>query len=472
MPTKKVKQTGNNSMVSRRQFLQTSALASAAFSIVPRHVLGGPGFVSPSDKLNIAAIGVGGKGQSDIAAVATENIVALCDVDDVKMAGTLKRAKEYVAQQKAEGKGDGKNPLEKAKKYKDFRVMLDTEQHIDAVTVSTPEPFHAYAAMTAIKRGKHTFVQKPLTYCVGEARKLREAAQQAGVITQMGNQGHAGEGIRLICEWLADGAIGEVREVECWTNRPVWKTGMDRPKEIPSVPASLDWNLWIGPAPFRPYHPAYAPWAGRAWCDFGTGALGDMGAHIFDIPYHALKMKYPTKVQASSTKFNGESWPVASVIRYDFPERDGLPAVKLTWSDGGIMPKRPAGIEPGRKMGDSDGGVLFIGDKGLLMCGCYGSNPRLVPESFMKAYQLPEKTIPRSPGIHQEWIQCIKEGKQATSNFEYASRLTETMMLGNIAIRMASKNTPLAWDGEKGEVTNLPEANEFVMREYQNGYKL
>ncbi len=472
MQTKKVKPVSQNPGVSRREFLQSSALASAAFMIVPRHVLGGPGFVAPSDKLNIAAIGVGGKGRSDIAAVSTENIVALCDVDDVKMADTLRRAQQYADEQKAAGNGDGKNPLEKSRKYKDFRVMLDKEKDIDAVTVSTPDHFHAIAAMTAIKRGKHAFVQKPLTYCVGEARRLREAAKKAGVITQMGNQGHAGEGIRLICEWLEDGAIGEVRQVECWTNRPVWKTGMDRPMEIPSVPSSLDWNLWIGPAPYRPYHPAYAPWAWRAWCDFGTGALGDMGAHIFDIPYHALKMKYPTTIQASSTKFNSESWPVASRISYDFPAREGLPPVKLTWSDGGIMPKRPEGIEPGRKMGDSDGGVLFIGDKGLLMCGCYGSNPRLVPESFMKSYKLPEKTIPRSPGIHQEWVQCIKEGKQTTSNFGYASRLTETMMLGNIAIRMAPKNMKLEWDGEKGEFTNLPEANAFVMREYQNGWKL
>ncbi|KAA3658381.1 MAG: gfo/Idh/MocA family oxidoreductase [Calditrichaeota bacterium] len=469
---KKKKSFPGQSSVSRREFLQTSAGAAAAFTISPRHARGGPGFVAPSDKLNIAAIGAGGKGRSDIAAVSTENIVALCDVDDVKMADTLKRAKEQAEKMQAEGNGNGKNPLEKSKKYKDFREMLDKQKDIDAVTVSTPDHTHAIAAMTAIKHGKHVFVQKPLTWSVGEARILREAAKKAGVITQMGNQGHAGEGIRLIVEWLEDGAIGDVREVQCWTNRPVWKTGMDRPEEIPSVPSTLDWNLWLGPAPFRPYHPSYAPWAWRAWCDFGTGALGDMGAHIFDIPYHALKMEYPTTVEASSSKFNNESWPVAEVVRYEFPEREGLPPVKLTWYDGGMMPKRPEAIEPGRKMGDSDGGVLFIGDKGLLMCGCYGSQPRLVPETFMQEYKRPPKTIPRSPGIHEEWVQCIKEGKQATSNFEYASKLTETMMIGNIAVRMAPKNITLEWDGKKGEFTNMPEANEFLMREYLNGYKL
>ena len=247
---------------------------------------------------------------------------------------------------------------------------------------------------------------------------------------------------------------------------------MDRPKEIPSVPSSMAWDLWIGPAPFRTYHPAYAPWSWRAWCDFGTGALGDMGAHIFDIPYFAMKMEYPDTVQATSTKFNNESWPVSETVHYEFPARGDMPPVKLSWFDGGIMPSRPDGIEPGRKMGDNDGGVMFYGDKGLLMCGCYGSNPRLVPETAMKSYKRPDKTIPRSPGIHQEWVQCIKEGKQATSNFEYASKLTETMMMGNIAIRMAPKNMKLAWDGKKGEFTNLPEANEYLIREYRPGWTL
>jgi len=261
------------------------AAGAAAFTFVPRHVLGGKGFTPPSDKLNIAIIGVGGKGRSDMYSVSTENIVALCDVDERKMQETIKRTGEHEEGQELV------KVLQKAPKYKDFRVMLEREKDIDAVTVSTPDHTHAVAAMAAIKLGKHVFVQKPLTHSVKEARLLRKAAKEAGVITQMGNQGHAGEGIRLIEEWLADDAIGQVREVACWTNRPVWPTGMDRPKEIPSVPSEVDWNLWLGPVRFRPYHPAYMPWSWRAWCDFGTGALGDMGAHIFDVPYANLKLE-------------------------------------------------------------------------------------------------------------------------------------------------------------------------------------
>ncbi|TFG97599.1 MAG: Gfo/Idh/MocA family oxidoreductase [Calditrichales bacterium] len=452
--------------MSRRKFIGSMAATTAAFTIIPRHVLGGSGFTSPSDKLNIAIIGAGGKGRSDMYGVSTENIVALCDVDDRKMNETLQRTREDVDRQALA------DVLEKAPKYKDFRIMLDKHPEIDAVTVSTPDHFHAVAAVTAIRMGKHAFVQKPLTHSVQEARVLREAAKKAGVITQMGNQGHAGEGIRLIAEWLADDAIGAVREVHCWTNRPVWDTGMERPQTLPSVPPELDWQLWLGPAPFRPYQPDYVPWAWRAWCDFGTGALGDMGAHIFDIPYETLKLRYPTTVQASSSRFNGESWPVAEVVHYEFPARDDLPPVKLTWFDGGMMPPRPEELEPGRRMGDSDGGVMFYGDKGKIMCGCYGSEPRLIPETRMKEYKQPEKTIPRSPGIHEEWVESIKKGVQATSNFEYASRLTETMMLGNIAIRMAPQNQVLEWDGEKGEFTNLPDANQYLIREYANGWKL
>jgi predicted dehydrogenase len=456
----------NSNGISRRKFIGSMAATTAAFTIIPRHVLGGKGYSAPSDKLNIAIIGAGGKGRSDMYSVSSENIVALCDVDDRKMEETLTRTRETEEFQ------DLANKLDKVPKYKDFRVMLDKEKNIDAVTVSTPDHTHAVAAMAAIQRGLHTFVQKPLTHSVTEARILREAAKKAKVITQMGNQGHAGEGIRIIAEWLADDAIGQVSQVYCWTNRPVWETGMDRPTEIPSTPPELDWVLWLGPAPFRPYHPAYVPWSWRAWCDFGTGALGDMGAHIFDIPYWNLKLEYPTTIEAASTKFNNESWPIAEVVHYEFPARGNMPPVKLSWYDGGLMPPRPEELEPGRRMGDSDGGVLFIGEKGKIMCGCYGSNPRIIPETKMKAYKQPPQTIPRSPGIHEEWVESIKEGEEATSNFEYASKLTETMMLGNIAVRMASKNVILEWDGEKGEITNFPEANEFLIRKYTKGWSL
>ena len=459
------KETKTNG-ISRRKFINSVALTGAAFSIVPRNVLGGKGFTAPSDKLNIAVVGVGGKGRSDMTTISqTENIVALCDVDDRKMEETLRNTKEDGNLVLAEA-------LEKAPKYKDFRVMLEKEKGIDAVTVSTPDHTHAVAAMAAMQLGKHVFVQKPLTHTAKEARILRDAAKKYDVITQMGNQGHAGEGIRLIREWLDDGAIGEVNKVDCWTNRPIWDTGMERPAEIPSVPPSVDWNLWLGPAPFRPYHPDYMPWSWRAWCDFGTGALGDMGAHIFDIPYSNLDLEYPTTVEASSTVFNGESWPVAEILRYQFPERNGKPPVELTWYDGGMMPPRPEELEPGRRMGDIDGGVLYYGTKGKIMCGCYGTSPRIIPETKMREYKQPEKTIKRSPGIHQEWTESIKNNVQATSNFEYASKLVETMMLGNIAIRMAPKYTVLDWDGEKGEFTNVSEANDYLIREYTAGWSL
>ncbi|MBK8946226.1 MAG: Gfo/Idh/MocA family oxidoreductase [Ignavibacteriae bacterium] len=455
----------NTSGMSRRKFIGNVTMTTAAFSIIPRHVLGGKGFVAPSDKLNIAIIGAGGKGRSDMWSVATENIVALCDVDDRKIEETMTKTKE-------ENKLDLYEALQKVPKYRDFREMLDKQKDIDAVTVSTPDHTHAVAAAYAMRRGKHVFVQKPLTHSVKEARILNQIAKETGVITQMGNQGHAQEGIRLIAEWLADDAIGLVNKVDCWTNRPVWETGMDRPTEIPSVPRDIDWNLWLGPAEFRPYHPAYMPWSWRAWCEFGTGALGDMGAHIFDIPYETLKLGYPTIIEASSSKFNGESWPVSEIFHYHFPERGNLPAVKLSWYDGGVMPQRPDELEPGRRMGDEDGGVLFHGTKGKIMCGCYGSSPRLIPETKMQEYKQPEKTIPRSPGIHEEWIEAIKKNQQATSNFEYASKLVETMMLGNIAIRMAEKFDKLHWDGEKGEITNIPEANEFLIRKYPAGWEL
>jgi len=444
----------HNQKMSRRDFLGSTAAAAAAFTIVPRHVLGGPGYTSPNDKLNIACIGIGGKGASDVAKVATENIVALCDVDERRGAETFKL-----------------HP--KAKKYHDFRKMLDeNDKIIDAVTVTTPDHTHAVIAMTAIKMGKHVFCQKPLTHTIYEARKLAEAAREAKVITQMGNQGHAGEGGRLINEWIWDGAIGAVREAHTWTNRPIWPQGIDRPKEIPSVPASMDWNLWLGPAPFRPYHPAYAPFSWRGWWDFGTGALGDMGAHIMDHAYWALKLGHPTSVEASSTPFTSESYPMASVVRYQFPARGDMPPVTLTWYDGGLMPPRPDELEPGRRMGDSGGGVLFVGDKGKLMCSVYGRNPRLIPESRMKEYKRPPKTIPRSPGIHEEWIESCKTGKPTTSNFDYASALTETMLLGNIAIRMQGKFTKLEWDGPNMKITNVEEANQYLHTEYRQGWSL
>jgi len=435
--------------MNRRDFL-TSTAAVAAFTIVPRHVLGGPGYTPPSEKLNIAAVGAGGRGGGDIGAVSSENIVALCDVDDKKAAETFER-------------------YPKAKKYRDFRKMLERQKNIDAVIVATPDHTHAVASMMAVKMGKHVYCEKPLTYSIYEARELTKAAREAKVATQMGNQGHSGEGNRLICEWMQDGAIGPVREVHAGTDRPIWPQGIDRPKEPPSIPKTLDWDLWLGPAPHRPYHPAYLPFKWRGWWDFGTGALGDMACHIIDSPFWALKLGYPISVEASSTKVNSETYPLASTVHYQFPARQGMPPVKMTWYDGGIMPPRPEELESGRRMGSDNGGALFVGEKGKLVCGCYGNSPRLIPEVKMAAYERPPKTIPRVEGHHKDWVQACKTGKPASSNFDYAGQLAEVVLLGNIALRVRDK---LYWDGPNLKFTNNDEANKYVHRKYRAGWTL
>jgi len=463
MKNSKKNPSSKGQKITRREFLGASATAAAGLMIVPRHVLGGPGYKAPSDTLNLGCVGVGGQGSWDIRRVSTENIVAMCDVDDMQIAKFLKSDRN---------ESQHLDMYKKATKYRDFRIMLEREKNIDAITVTTPDHTHAVIAMMAITMGKHTFVQKPLTHTIMEARMLAQAAKEANVITQMGNQGHAGEGTRLINEWIWDGAIGDVGKVHVWTNRPIWPQGIEAPKEIPSVPSTMDWNLWLGPARFRPYHPAYCPFSWRGWWDFGTGALGDMGAHLIDQPFWALKLGYPSSVQASSTVFTKDSYPVAEMVTYEFPARGKLPPVKLTWYDGGLMPPRPAEIEEGRKMGDNGGGVIFIGDKGIVMCSTYGENPRIVPESSMKEYKRPEKTIPRSPGIHEEWIEAIKAGKKSTTDFSYSAALTEMMLLANIAVLMQKYNTKLLWDGEKMKFTNLPEANQCIHKEYRPGWSL
>jgi predicted dehydrogenase len=450
------------SKISRRDFMGGAAVAAMAFTIVPRHVLGGSGHTPPSEKLNIAAVGAGGMGATNIKNLSEENIVALCDVDDERAAETYAH-------------------YPNVKKYRDFRKMLEKEKSIEAVVVATPDHTHAVVAMAAMRMGKHVYVQKPLTYSVYEARMLTEAARKYKVATQMGNQGHSGEGPRLICEWIWDGAIGPVREVHCWTNRPVWPQGIGRPEDMPPVPATLDWDLWLGPAPYRPYHPSYLPFNWRAWLDFGTGALGDMACHIMDPSFWALKLRYPTSVEASHSYDvremwkrvdNKETYPRASIVHYKFPARAELPPVKLTWYDGGLLPPRPEELEPGRQLPES--GTIFIGDKGKIMCETYGGSPRLIPETKMKEYKRPAKTIPRITngvdGHEQNWVDACKGGEPACSNFDHSGPLTETVVMGNLAILNPGKT--LEWDGENMRVTNLPEANEYVHRQYREGWTL
>jgi len=439
--------------VSRRNFMGGAAAAALAFTIVPRRVLGGPGNTPPSGKLNIAAIGSGGQGASNLRGCSAENIVALCDVDDNRASESFKRYPD-------------------AKKYRDFRKMLEEMgKTIDAVIVATPDHTHAVAAMAAMQLGKHVYVQKPMTHSVYEARKLTEAARKYKVASQMGNQGHSGEGVRLICEWIWDGAIGPVHEVHAWTNRPIWPQGIDRPTETPPVPPNLDWDLWLGPAPERPYNPAYLPFSWRGWWDFGCGALGDMACHVIDPIFSALKLKYPVSVEACATKVNKETFPLASIVHYDFPAREGMPPVKLHWYDGGMKPPRPDALEPGRRLEQAGSNVLFIGEKGVLRCGEYGDSPRLIPETMMKEYKLPPKTLPRINGGHeQDWIIACKGGRPACSNFDYSGPLTETVVMGNLAIRRLG--VKLAWDGENMKVTNDDEANKYVSPPYRKGWSL
>ncbi len=448
--------------VGRRDFIKTTAAASA-FMIVPRHVLGGPAYVAPSDKINIAAVGVNGKGKTDIREVSHENIYALCDIDDRQLAATLEE--------------DWTAPFrDKAVRYRDYRQMLDNEPEIDAVLISTPDHMHAPIATHAMSLGKHVYVQKPLTHTVAEARALARLSREANVVSQMDNQGHAEEGARLINEWVADGLLGTVTEVHCWTNRPVWPQGIARPEGSDPVPSSMDWDLWLGAAAYRPYlERRYHTFNWRGWRDFGTGVVGDMGAHIIDHPYWALDLDLPTRISASSSRWgrDQESFPIASKIHFEFPTKGNRPAVKMTWYDGGLLPERPELIENGRQMGDNDGGVLIVGDRNTLMHGVYGLDPRLIPETRNVEYQKPPPTLARSPGIYQEWIDAIKDrSKVTTSNFEYAGRLTETMLLGNVALLRAGEHSVLDYDGANRRFTNDEEANAYLDKDYRPGFGL
>ncbi|MEO0734683.1 MAG: Gfo/Idh/MocA family oxidoreductase, partial [Bacteroidota bacterium] len=386
---------------SRRKFLQTSGTAAAGFMIVPRHVLGGKGYKAPSDTVNIAAIGSGGKGGGNLKAVLSENIVALCDVDS-------ERAAEMFGQ------------LPKAKRYKDYRKMLDAQhKDIDAVMISTPDHTHAITGLACMALDKHVYIEKPLAHSIAEVRALSEAAKNKPyLITQMGNQGASGEGIRKTQEIYEAGLIGEVHTVYAWTNRPIWPQGGGAPQGSEPIPDHLDWNLWLGPADKRPYHPAYHPFAWRGYWDFGTGALGDMGCHIIDTPFYILELGYPTAAEASvvpifsqnwNADYNPESCPPASKIHIQFPARGDKPPVELIWSDGGIQPKRPDELLVDEPMGDWGNGIIMEGTKGKLMADVYGANPRLLPTKLMDNITVPE-TLPRVETSHQmDWINGIKE---------------------------------------------------------------
>jgi len=411
--------------------------------------------ISPNEKLNLGIIGVGGRGADNINGVSSENIVALCDVAQ----NNLARASSNFPD---------------AKTYQDFRVMLDKEKSLDAVVVSTPDHVHAIAAITAMKHGKHVYCEKPLAHSIWEARKMSEAAAKYKVATQMGTQGHAFEGTRRAVEALRAGAIGEVREMHVWTDRPAnwWPQGVDRPTDAAPVPPTLNWDLWLGPAPWRPYNPAYVPFKWRGFWDFGTGAIGDMGIHNTDTAYWGLNLDLPTTIEVKqSSQLFKETAPAWSIIELTFPARGHLPPVRMMWYDGDKLPPTELFLgEPAVKNGS-----LVIGSKGTLFTRDWhgGENENdmflLLPRKNFEGYQPPPQTLPRPGEHHQEWIRACKDGSPTGSNFGYASRLTETMLLGNLALRAGGR---IEWSARKMKATNCPQADQFIRPHFRKGWKL
>ncbi len=467
---------------SRRKFIQHTALAASGFFIVPRFVLG-KGYTAPSDKLNIAGIGVGGKAEVNLPYAfnkGSDNIVALCDVDDRQAINGRKR-------------------WPKAPYYKDFRRMLEKEnKNVDAVIITTPDHMHFVQAMAALELGKHVYCEKPLTHDIYEARMLTRAAAKHKVVTQMGNQGSSGDDTRLVETWVQDGLIGDVHTVHVWTNRPTWPQGVPAPKGNHSIPKELDWDLWLGTAPVRNYNPAYLPAIWRGWVDFGTGSLGDMGCHFIDVPYRALKLGYPVAVETSvGSVYTGffeeaiynDSYPPSAKTHIQFPARENMPAVEMIWYDGGIRPKRPVELLPDEEMGEYDGGIIFEGTKGKIMAGLFGRNPTLLPTRKMKETELPKSKFAfvegGTEGHQQQWVKACKQGFGAytSSSFDKSGPLTETVLMGNLAVhsynhfetdakgnRKFNGRKQLLWDGENMRITNFEPANQFIKRKYRGNW--
>jgi predicted dehydrogenase len=474
----------NKNTSNRRDFIKTSAIAAAAFMIVPRHVLGGPGYLAPSDRLLVAGIGVGGKGQSDLDMFnksGKANIAFLCDVDDRRAANSVKA-------------------FPKAKYYKDWREMLDKEhKNFDAVSVSTPDHNHAIQALAAMQLGKHVYVQKPLTHDIYEARILTAAAKKYKVVTQMGNQGASNDGPRQMKEWYEAGLIGDVHTVYAWTDRPVWPQGIPRPTKKAEIPKELDWNLWLGTAPEKDFIDKLVPFNWRGWWDYGTGALGDMGCHLIEAPFSVLNLKYAKEVEASvgsvyvdefKRGYFPESCPPSSHVTLKFPKTNKTKGdVTLHWMDGGIQPERPEELEADETFGDGGNGTLFIGTKGKMMSETYSANPKLLPLSKNKDIKVAPKyaRVPNGAnGHYKQWVEAAIAGygkQEVSSPFEIAGPLTEALLMANLAIRSfdiqktvngkttyPGRYTKMLWDNDNMKVTNFDEANQFVKREYRQGW--
>jgi predicted dehydrogenase len=449
--------TNQKGFLTRRAFLRSAGPAVAAFALVPRHVIAGSGETAPSDKLNIAGIGCGGMGEGDISAVSrNNNMVALCDVDSVRATKTLEKFPD-------------------AKHFTDFRKMFDSmEKQIDAVTVATPDHFHAVAAMAAIKRDKHVYCEKPLAHSIHEVRELMKAAQKHKVVTQLGNQGHSFETIRLFCEWVWDGAIGNVHTIHCGCNAV--NSGIDQLPHLSEqhpVPATLDWDLWLGPAQYRPYHPAYLPASWRGWVPFGNGTVGDWTCHVVDPVFWALDLGAPATIQAKvkgyDFKTQGDAYPKGEIITYEFPAKGKRGPVTMNWYSGTEKIPRPPELESDEK--DVETGAVVMGDKGTIVYGSHGAgHVHIIPQAKADAYKRPPKTIPRVKEHHLDWLQAIRNGTKAGSDFSYGGPLTEIALLGVIAIKMAG--TKLEWDAQRMRFKNSSEANQFINPPYRKGWSL
>ena len=460
-------------LITRRNFLKTTTAAAAALAVP--HITKGQttiGGKSPNNRLNVAVIGVGGIGKTAVAGVKDENIVAFCDVDELNLSEALQNLGERYPEEASRFAG--------IPRFSDYRQMFDRiGNKIDAVTISTPDHSHFPIAMTAMALGKHLYLQKPLSHTVWEARELTRVAREKKVVSQMGNQGHAGEGCRLLREWVQSDVLGDVREIVSWTNRPFsppWKQPLgsfqtpDHSKFIPVVPSTLNWDVWLGSTSSRAYDPAYLPglkW--RGWWDFGTGAFGDVGCHIMDGAYWALDLGAPTAVEATAAGVTAAATPSSAVVIMHFPARGSMPPVKYTWSDGGLIPPLPVELELNRKLAEQ-GGTLVFGSKAVVLASFYYESVRIIPEVKMRemASLLPPKTIPRvEGGSFAEWCRACKGGPVAGSNFEYSGPFTEAVLLGNVALRAQRR---IEWDSVAMKVTNLPEANQFITKEYRPGW--
>jgi predicted dehydrogenase len=442
-------------MISRRELLGAGA-AFATFTIIPRHVLAGSGLANPSDKLNIAAIGCGGQAATDIGSVSTENIYALCDVDENRAAETIKKYPNL-------------------RLYKDYRVMLDKEQNnINAVVVATPDHHHAPAAIRAMKLGKHVYVEKPMAHTIFECRQMLKVAREMKVVTQMGNQGHGGEGLRLWSNYIKAGAIGTVKEIHVWTDRPGgagrmwWPQGVERPKETEPVPSTLSWDLWLGPSPERPYHSSYVPFNWRGRWDWGCGALGDMACHNMDPAFWCLDLGAPVAVEAQTSGINDDTFPAWEIITYSFAAKGDRPAVKLTWYDGGKVPTKPADLGE-TALGTN--GCMLIGEKGTLMGDSHAAAPKLYPQARSQEVGTPPELMKAGIGHQAEWIKACKDKKpqDALAGFEYSSPFTEGMLVGNLAVRLGKK---IEWNKETMKATNAPEADILINKKYRKGWEV